>query len=581
MPTANKQLFRFGEFEIDPEAFELRKAGNQVRLQRQPFKLLLLLVRRAGEVLHRTVIEKEIWGDQVHVDFEGGLNFCIKQIRTALQDDAGTPRFIETLPKQGYRFIASVQRQQRSRSDERVMLAVLPFGNLTGQADQEYFTDGMTEELITQLSRLNPQRLGVIAFTSAKQYKDTSKSIDQIGRELRVDYIIEGSVKRAGNRVRIAAQLVEVTDQSYLWAEAYNRTLDDIITIQTDVAQRVAHSLMLELLPDHRAQMSRSSTGDSAAYDMYLKGRFYWNKRTEDGFMKALKYYQAAIERDPEYAPAYCGIADVYEIAAFYSTIPPKEAYEKSRVAIAKALDLAPGYAEAHTSSAYGKFLYEWDFEGAEAAFKHALELNPNQVTGHYWYGLCLAALQRFDDALAQMKLALELDPLSLVVNSHKGWVLYFARRYQDAINQLLDTIEIDSNFSVAHFFLGLVYMQTAQYAEAARHFIRTRETTNDHPAAIAGLVAATARLGKKTEAKKLLAELENLAERRYVIPYYLTLAYLGLGDHPRAIQWLERSCEDRSAYMSNINADPALDPLRDSARFEKLVRRVGARGQD
>jgi TolB-like protein/Tfp pilus assembly protein PilF len=576
MRSSNKQMFRFGEFDLDPDALELRKSGSLVRLQRQPFRLLLLLVRRAGEVLHRNTIEKEIWGDQIHVDFEGGLNFCIKQIRAALQDDAATPRFVETLPKQGYRFIASVQRQQRSRADERIMLAVLPFDNLTGQADQEYFTDGMTEELITQLSRLNPQRLGVIAFTSAKQYKETSKSIDQIGRELRVDYIIEGSVRRAGNRVRIAAQLVEVADQCYLWAEAYNRTLDDVITIQTDVAQRVAHSLMLELLPDHRAQMARAASGNSEAYEMYLKGRFYWNKRTEDAFMKALKYYQAAIDRDPEYAPAYAGIADVYEIAGFYSAIPPKEAHEKSRAAITKALEFAPGYADAHASIAYGKFLYEWDFDGAEAAFRHALELNPNQVTGHSWYALCLAALRRFDEALAQTAFALELDPLSLVVNSHKGWVLYFARRYDDAIKQLLNTIEIDPNFAVAHFFLGLVYLKTENYAEATRHFVKAKEASNEHPAAIAGWIAATARSGKKAEAKKILSELEQMAERRYVIPYYLTLAYLGLGDNARALQWLERSCDDRSSYMPNIGADPALDPLRGSPRFEKLLRSVG-----
>lgn len=569
-------MFRFGDFELDPDALELRRSGSLVRLQRQPFRLLLLLVRRAGEVLHRNAIEKEIWGDQIHVDFEGGLNFCIKQIRAALHDDAATPRFVETLPKQGYRFIASVQRQQRSRADERIMLAVLPFDNLTGQADQEYFTDGMTEELITQLGRLNPQRLGVIAFTSAKQYKETSKSIDQIARELRVDYIIEGSVRRAGNRVRIAAQLVEAADQCYLWAEAYNRTLDDVITIQTDVAQRVAHSLMLELLPDHRAQMARDASGNSEAYEMYLKGRFYWNKRTEDAFMKALKYYQAAIDRDPEYAPAYAGIADVYEIAGFYSAIPPKEAYEKSRAAITKALEFAPGYADAHASIAYGKFLYEWDFDGAESAFRHALELNPNQVTGHSWYALCLAALRRFDEALAQIAFALELDPLSLVVNSHKGWVLYFARRYDDAIKQLLNAIEIDPNFAVAHFFIGLVYLKTENYADATRHFVKAKEASNEHPAAIAGWIAATARSGKKAEAKKILSELEQMAQRRYVIPYYLTLAYLGFGDNARALHWLERSCDDRSSYMPNIGADPALDLLRDSPRFEKLLRSVG-----
>jgi TolB-like protein/Flp pilus assembly protein TadD len=581
MTNPRRQRINFGEFEIDSDATELRRSGTAVKLQRQPLKVLLLLIQRAGDLLTREQIEHEIWGDQVHVDFTGGLNFCIKQIRVALQDNAGRPLYIETLPKQGYRFIAKVKRQNyRARSDERIMLAVLPFGNLTGQKDQEYFTDGMTEELIAQLSRLSPQKLGIIAFTSARQYKDTSKSIDQIGRELGVSYILEGSVRRAGNRVRIAAQLVEVSDQCHLWAEAYNRTLDDIITIQTDVAQSVAQSLMLELLPDHRAEMERASTGDPMAYEAYLKGRFYWNKRTRDGFLKALKYFHTAIERAPGYASGYVGIADVYKLAALYGGLPPNEALDRSRDAVAKALQLDSRFAEAHTSLAYGKFLNEWDFAGAEKSFRHALELNPNHVTGHYWYALFLAAMKRFDEAMAQIELATVLDPLSLVVKCNKAQVLYFARRYDEAIAQLLDAIEMDGEFPLARFILGLTYLQTGQFVDAAQQFEWARKSTSGHPAATAGLAAAMAHSKRKAEGKKLLLELEKPAEKTQGIRYYVAIAWLGFGDTSRALRCLEKACDERSVSIPNIGAEPALDPLRSLPGFRKVLHRAGLKSQ-
>jgi len=577
MTIPRRQLVRFGEFEIDSDACELRKSGTTVKLQPQPLKVLLLLAQRSGDVLTRTELESAIWGNNVHVDFKGSLNFCIKQIRVALQDDAGNPRYVATLPRKGYRFVAKVERQQyRNRSDDRIMLAVLPFGDLTGLEDQEYFTDGMTEELIAQLSRLHPKRLGIIAFTSARQYRNTSKSIEQIGSELGVSYILEGSVRREKNRVRIAAQLVEVSNQCHVWAEAYNRTLDDVITIQIDVAQRVAQSLMLELLPDHRAEMVRASTGDPAAYEAYLKGRFYWNKRTRDGFLKALKYFQTVIKLAPDYAPGYVGIADVYKLAALYGGLPPKEAFDQSRAAITKALELDSRLASAHTSLAYGKVLYEWDFAGAEKSFKHALELDPNHVTGHYWYALLLAAMKRFDEAMEHIELATELDPLSLVVRCNKAQVLYFARRYDEAASQLINAIEMDGEFPLARYLLGLVYLRTGEFAAAADHFQNARRATNGHPAATAGLAVATAKLGNKTEGKKILQELESLASKTEGIRYYVAVAWLGFGDQDRALRSLEKACDERSVSVPNIDVDPALDSLRKLPGFRKLLQRVG-----
>src|SRR5262245_18350028 len=303
MSKTGTQL-HFAGFEMDVESGELRKDGIRLKLQPQPFRVLGLLVSRAGRVLSRQEIERELWGDETHVDFEGGLNYCIRQIRTALGDDAESPRYIETLPKRGYRFLAPVEARngERPAARRRAMLAVLPFGNLTGLSDQDYFSDGLTEELIAQLGRLNPEQLGVIAFTTARQYKNTTKGIDQIGEELGVSFIVEGSLRRAGDRVRITAQLIQVSDQSHLWAEAYNRTVEDIISIQIDVAERVARSLAVELLSGGGNALARSATRNSAAYEAYLKGRHYLNKRrTEEDFLTALRYFQQAVEKDPAY----------------------------------------------------------------------------------------------------------------------------------------------------------------------------------------------------------------------------------------------------------------------------------------
>jgi len=573
VPSYSPSLIRFGAFEMDLSASELRRAGARIKLQPQPFKVLAVLANRAGEVVTRDDLEQQVWGSETHVDFDLSLNYCIKQIRSALKDDAETPQFIETLPRRGYRFIASVERRERSVRKTRAMLAVLPFGNLTGNPDQEYFADGMTEELIAQLGRLRPDRLGVIAFTSAMRYKNATKGIDQIGTELGIDYIIEGSVRRSGNRVRIAVQLIQVSDQTHLWAEAYNHTLDDIILIQTDVAERVAKSLTLELLPSSEKTRMPTATGDLIAYEAYLKGQFYWSKRTEEGLSKALRYFQITIERAPDYVPAHVGIADVYNISAYYSNLPPGQAYDRSQRSITTALRINPGCAEAYASLAYSKLLYEWDFEGAEKAFRHSLELNPNHAPAHYWCALFLAAMGRDEEAMQQIGFALELDPLSLVINTHKGWVLYFARRYDHAIEQLLSTIEMDESFSAAHYFLGLVYLQTRQYHEATACFQKAAAMTNNHPATITGLARTLALSGKTKEALKILQEVEKLGVRRYVAPYYLAVSYLALGNKDRTMQWLGRAYDERSPYMSNLRRDPEFEGIRSYPAFVKFLR--------
>jgi TolB-like protein/Flp pilus assembly protein TadD len=580
MSVSRSPILRFGPFQIDLHSGELSKNGTRLRLQPQPLRVLALLASRAGDVLSRMEIEREIWGNETHVDFNVGLNYCIKQIREVLEDDASKPAFIETLPRRGYRFISSIAKHERPASRKRLMLAVLPFSNLTGDAEQEYFADGMTEEIIGQLGRLKPQKLGVIAFTSAMAYKQTTKGIDQIGRELGVDFILEGSVRRAGDRVRIAAQLIQVSDQTHLWAEAYNRTIEDIISIQVDVAERVARSLALELLADHQESMTRAATRTSVAYEAYLKGCYYWNKRTEDGFRKALVNFSEAIAKDPNYAPAYVGVADVYNIIAFYSGVPPREAYEKSKAATTKALQLDEALAEAYTAAAYAKALYGWEFAEAEKTFRRALDLNPNQVTGHYWFALFLAGLGRLDEAFVLIDRALELDPLSPVINCHKGWILYFARRYDLALVQLRNVIDMDPNFALARYFIGLVYVQKGAFDQAIIEFKGARDISENHPAALAGLAACLALTGKRAESHRLLQKLMTLAKRRYVAPYYIAAVHLACGERQQAFRWLEKSFGERSAYMTNLMHDPALDSIRSEPEFQHLVRRVGLAGK-
>jgi serine/threonine-protein kinase len=457
----------------------------------------------------------------------------------------------------------------------KIMLAVLPFDNLSADPEQEYFSDGMTEEMIAELGQLQPQRLGVIARTSAMHYKGTDKRIDEIGRELGVDYILEGSVRRAAGRVRITAQLIQVSDQTHLWAESYERELADIFAIQSDVAQRIARSLEVELLPAQQARLASARPVNPEAYGAYLKGRFHWNKRTEEEVRKGIEYFQQAIEKDPNYALAYAGLADSYNILGDYSYVPPEEAYPRAKVAAAKALETDDTLAEAHTSLAKAAHLYDWNWLAAERGFQRALALNPSYAPAHHWYAEYLAAMGRVDEAIAEKKRARELDPLSLIINSSEGWVLYFARRYDQAIEQLQKALEMDPNFAVAHLWLGWAYEQKGMYEEAIREFQKAVTLFKGSTYPIASLGHAYAVSGKRGEALKLLNELKELSKRRYVSAYDLALVYAGLGEKDQAFKWLEKAYEERYGWITMLKLEPRFDPLRADPRFQSLLRRM------
>jgi len=573
-PVRSVLQIRFGVFELNLQTGELRKKGFKLRLQQQPFQLLSLLLEKPNAVVTREEIQQKIWGNETFVDFDHGVNRAINKLREALGDSADNPRFIETLSRRGYRFIAPVQRDLQPPDNSKKMLVVLPFANMSLDAEQEYFSDGLTEEMITHLSQLNPRRLGVIARTSAMQFKNTSKDIKVIGQELGVQFVLEGSIRRAGNRVRITAQLIQVSDQTHLWAESYDRGLKDVLAIQTDVAERIARSLRVELIPEQRALVSRSISSNPEAYELYLHGRYYLNQRVEEGYAKAISYFNQAIQKDPVYAPAHAGLADAYSVIGFYGAIPSKIAFEKAKAAARTAVQLDDNLSEAHTSLGYATLQYDWDWPAAEAEHKRAIELNPNWYA-YDWYGFNLVQVGRFPEALASLEYARRMDPLSLVIGCHIGWMFYFAREYDKSIKQLEKTSEFDPQFPLAHYYLGLTYVQTHDFDRGIVHLQSAVDLSNGHPGALSALAYALGAAGRQTAGQQVVAQLIDLQQRRHVLAYFFAFAMSSLASNDETIEWLEKAYEERSGWPLYLHFEPAFDGLRSHPRFASLLKRI------
>ncbi|MCH8912571.1 MAG: tetratricopeptide repeat protein, partial [Planctomycetes bacterium] len=488
------------------------------------------------------------------------------------------PRFDDLLRRIGFEPDPKPQRTAKpppaQSPNGKIMLAVLPFEDMSPEP-QEWFSDGMTEEMIAQLGRLHPKKLGVIARTSAMRFKNTDKGIDQIGRELGVDYILEGSVRRAGERVRITAQLVQVSDQTHLWAQSYNRHVADVFAIQIDVAEQIARALALELLPGEQAALAQALTPSPAAHEAYLRGRYYWNKRTPEGLKKGLEHFQRAVEQDPGYALAYAGVADSYAVMASWNLLPPDEGYPKAKAAATKALEIDDTLAEAHALLAVVAKEYDWDFSRAERGFRKALQLNPGYATAHQWYAEYLAAMGRHEEAIAEIERAEELDPLSLIINAIAGYVCYFASEYDQAIDHCQKALELDPNFATAHYFIGWVYERKGMYGEAIAELQKAR-TLSGNIDFLAVLAHAYAVSGRTKQARKMLDEVKAFSERAYVSPYVLALIYMGLGEKDQAFAWLETAYAERAINLVVLKVDPRYDELRGDPRFDDLLRRIG-----
>lgn len=456
-------------------------------------------------------------------------------------------------------------------------IAVLPFVNVSADPENDYFCDGLSEELLNALAKV--QGLKVAARTSAFSFKGKNLNIDVIGKTLRVDTVLEGSVRRSGNRLRVTAQLVNVADGYDIWSERYDRELKDVFDVQDEITLAIVDTLKLKLLGDRRAAVLRRYTDNAEAYSLYLHGRFFWNKRTTEGALRAIEYFEKAIALDPNYALAYSGIADCYNTSGFaydLGSVPAREVISKAKSAASKALEIDDSLAEAHSSLAYAKHLFDWDFAGAEELFRKALELNPNYADARHWYAHLLVALSRFDEALLESKRALELDPVSPVMNNHLGWHYMYARQYDLAIAQLNHTFALDPEFALSQWYLGIVYEQLGRNAEAEAAFEAALRPTNADALIRADVAHYYAVSGQTERALEELAALEKIAKEQRVSPFGFAMIQVGMGDHDKAFAFLERAFDERSDMLVYLNVDPRLDPLRENPRFADLTARVG-----
>ena len=618
-----QRRLRFGIFEADLQTGELRKRGARVRIQEQPFQVLAVLLARPGELVTRDELQRTVWAADTFVDFDHGLNKAINKIREALGDSAESPRFVETVARRGYRFIADVAvvdlesaspvagaavdkpKASTHRSWHRTMiaagvalalasaiaagwlvqsrgrpaalhsLAVLPLENLSGDASQEYFADGMTDQLIASLGQISALR--VISRTSVMGYKGARKPLPQIARELNVDAVIEGSIVRSGGRVRITAQLIDAAADKHLWAQSYDGDLRDTLALQSRVAREIADEIRVNVLPTELAALRRNARAVNAdAYEAYLKGRYFWNKRTADGLSKARQYFDEAVAKAPDYAPAYSGLADTYALLGDwqYGVMTPKEALPAAKAAAIKALALDNTLGEAHTSLGFVLSGFDWDWPSADKEFRQAIDLNPGYATAHHWYAWHLSLMGRHAEAIAEMNKARGLDPLSLIINADLAEVLLIAHFYDESVRQSRKTIDIDPAFAFAHNQLAEAYLQQHLRDQAIAEFQKAVRLSGGSAICTANLARAYAASDRRSDAEELLAALKQRSNSVYSNAAEIAMVYAALGDQAQAMAWLQRGFDDR--FNPGVLLRPGFDALRDDARFRAMVSKVG-----
>jgi TolB-like protein/DNA-binding winged helix-turn-helix (wHTH) protein/Tfp pilus assembly protein PilF len=631
---------RFGLFEVDLRTGELTKKGIKVRLQGQPYLLLVTLLKQQGELVTREELRRALWPDETFVDFDHGLGTALNKLREALGDSATNPRFVETMHRRGYRFIAPVvavvendvapvvsegppaeqepaiedppaaendQVRLAGASGRRWLrdwkvyafalvlfsvgslawvlipsfpstpirsLAVLPLENLSGDPAQDYFSDGMTDELTTELGQISGLR--VISRTSAVTYKGARKPLPQIGQELNVDAVVEGTVLRSGKKVRITVELIRASTDKQLWGRSYEVELRDILGLQKEVARSIAGEVRIELTPHETDVLKSVKRVNPDAYEAYLKGRYFWNKRTADGLTKAIGSFNDAIEKDPDQAPAYAGLADAYALAGDwqYGVLAPKEAYPRAKAAATKAIELDGSLGEAHVSLAWCLDGFDWDWESAGREFTRGIELSPGYATGHHWYGWHLAALGRHDDSIAELKQAQSLDPLSLVIGTDLAEELMIAHRYEDAIAQGRKTLALDPSFALTHYVLGEVFAQKHMYNEAVAELQKATDSSPGSTAFAAAMAYTYAISGRRDAAVRILNSLQNRSSDKFSNAPVIALVYVGLEDKDQAMAWLEKAYAER--FNPQILMRPCFDLLRSDPRFEDLLHRTG-----
>jgi TolB-like protein/DNA-binding winged helix-turn-helix (wHTH) protein/Tfp pilus assembly protein PilF len=627
------RILRFDAFELDLRAGELHKCGVKLRLPGQPVQLLAILVQSAGNLVTREELRSQLWRSDTFVDFDHSLHNAIGRIREALGDSAETPRYIETLPRRGYRFIAPVEEVQAPRISEAYVdktveaitvappsarrnktrtalaltlfivavtwsavwlaravsrptsaaprlrsIAVLPLENLSGDPSQEYFADGMTEELITDLAKVSALR--VISRTSVMRYKGTKKSLPEIARELNVDGIVEGSVMRSGNQVRITAQLLHASTDKHLWAEAYERDLGDVLRLQNEVAQAIAQQVRAKLTPQQEVRLRSAPAVNPDAYEAYLRGRYYLSNEFTmvQPLTMAKSYFEESIRKDPSFSLAYSGLADSYVYLAFFGqgVLPPDRAYRAAKEALRKAVELDDSNGEAHDTLGLLRWRFEWNWDAAEGEFNRAIALAPSYSCAHEDRAEYLSFIGRRADALTEMAKSNELDPGPSSAMTESA-AYYQLRDYESLVEASRRGVASYPNEWVEHHNLGVGYEGTGKRLEAISEYQKAIEMSNGDQDATASLAHAFAGIGRKAEAEKILRDLEGKSKSSYVSPYMIATIYAGLGEKDKAFEMLERAYQERSLDISwHLKADLRIDNLRSDPRFQDLVRRVG-----
>ena len=560
---------RFGVFEVDLRAGELRKRGVKIKLQDQPFQILQILLERSGEVVTREEIRGRIWPADTFVDFDQGLNNAIKRLRESLGDSPDNPRFIETVPRHGYRFIGNLG----VTSGQIKSLAVLPLENLSRDPEQEYFAEGLTEALITTLAKIGELR--VVSRTSAMQYKGVHKALREIARELEADAIVEGTVLRVGRRVRITAQLIDAPNETHLWAESYERDLRDVLTLQAEVAHAIARQIQIKLTPQEQAHFADVHPVNPEAYEAHLKGRYHWNRRSGEALPKAVQYFQQAIAKDPTYAAAYSGLADCLSVLGYWGLVPPDEGCGKAKGLAHKALEMDHSLAEAHASLAFATKFYDFDFVTAEREFERSIELNPRYGTAHLWFGLSLGFIGRYEEGFTEVKRAVRLDPHPITFQILGSILFFAARRCNQAVEQLEKALEADASLAQAHSMLGLTYAYLSKHEPGIAHARKAVELSKGAPFFVAFLGAVYAAAGYREEAQNILDQLQELAKQRYVTPYAVGVLCGALGKEDEALRYLETACLGHDPLTVCLKTDPRVDNLRTDPRFQDLMRRM------
>ncbi len=573
-----KKTIRFGCFEVDLRAGELRKMGVKIKLRGKSFDVLALLLEHPCELVTRDELRNRLWPANVFVDFDNNLNTAVTRLREALGDSAERPKFVETLPRRGYRFMAPVSAGEPGPDELRagaVRLVVLPFENLSGDPAQEYFSDGMTEELITKLACVAPGRLGVIARTSAMRYKGSRKDVARIGRDLDLDYVVEGSVRRSDGRVRISAQLIKVIDQTHIWAQSYESELRDALKLQSDVAEAIAHQIDVKLAPGAAPRVERGHSVDLEAYDAYLLGLHQFSRASPSGFDKAVEFFRLAVERDPRFAPAYAKLAIVHALSAYFGYAPHSEAFPKAESAARRALELEGGLTEAHSALATVHWFYHWNLSACYRELECAVALNPNDPTAHWTMAMFLGSMKEDHERAAfEASLALSLDPLSLAIRSMACWLPYWARQYDRAIAQARATLDLDENASQAYYVLGTAARAKGEFDNAITVLEHSAARFAD-PFSLAYLGMTYGLAGQHSQAQAVLRRLEQICGPRPVPPIFRAFVHAGLGENCRALDDIDKAFGQHDAFVLWLRVSPDWDSLRCEPRFQQLLRRL------